>query len=63
MLKFLHKGFFGQLAVCKPNSDIMNHEFVVLFIILVLLFVLGIYPNSIMQIINASQMMGGNGVW
>ena len=63
MLKFLHKGFFGQLAVCKPNSDIMNHEFVVLFIILVLLFVLGIYPNSIMQIINASQMMDGNGVW
>lgn len=63
MLKFLHKGFFGQLAVCKPNSDIMNHEFVILSIILVLLFILGVYPTSIIKIIGASQMLGGNGIW
>lgn len=63
MLKFLHQGFFGQLSVCKPNSDIMNHEFVVLSIIVLCLLVLGVYPMSIINIVNASFIMGGNGIW
>ncbi len=48
MLKFLHKGFFGEAReeYLKVN-DISVHEFVVLASVLGALIIFGLYPNAI----------------
>ena len=52
MLKFLHKGFMGELtAECEKVNDISVHEFIVLASILAGLILFGIYPNSILGMI------------
>ena len=63
MLKFLHKGFFGETGECKPAFDITNHEFIVLAATLLLLIIFGCYPAAITNIIEASKLLGGSGVW
>ena len=52
MLKFLHKGFFGEVKeeYAKVN-DISVHEFVVLGAVLGGLIVFGLYPNAILRMI------------
>ena len=53
MLKFLHRGFFAEL---KPEyekvNDISVHEFLTLAAILAGLIIFGLYPNSILGMIN-----------
>lgn len=52
MLKFLHKGFFGEsMEVFSKVSDISIHEFLILASILVGLVVFGLYPNAILGMI------------
>ncbi len=53
MLKFLHKGFYGELKeeYLKVN-DLSVHEFVVLASILGGLLVFGLFPNSILSMIS-----------
>ena len=63
MLKFLHRGFFGEEGECKPAADIANHEFVILFSIVVLLFILGCFPASILDIIQKISVTNGAVVW
>ncbi|MCQ2753758.1 MAG: NADH-quinone oxidoreductase subunit M [bacterium] len=51
MLKFLHKGFFGEIkeSFVKVN-DISMHEFVVLSAITIGLILFGIFPNVILNL-------------
>lgn len=53
MLKFLHKGFFGEVKeeYLKIN-DLSVHEFVVLASVLCGLIIFGLFPNSIIGMIN-----------
>ena len=52
LLKFLHKGFYGEkMEGCEKVNDISLHEFVVLASILAGLILFGLYPNSILSII------------
>lgn len=52
MLKFLHKGFFGEsMEGFSKVSDISIHEFLILASILVGLVVFGLYPNAILGMI------------
>ena len=52
MLKFLHKGFFGEVKeeYLKIN-DISVHEFVVLISILAGLLIFGLFPDAILGIL------------
>ncbi len=52
MLRFLHKTFFGNILE-RWNSikDITNHEFFVLSIISITIIVFGIFPMSILNIV------------
>ena len=63
MLKFLHCGFFGKEGNCKPAADIANHEFVVLASIVVILFILGCFPSSIIDVIQNIGITNGAVVW
>ena len=52
MLKFLHKGFMGELTPdCERLNDISVHEFIVLASVLAGLIIFGIYPNAILGMI------------
>ena len=53
MLKFLHKGFYGEVKeeYLKVN-DLSVHEFVVLASILGGLIVFGLFPDVILGMIN-----------
>lgn len=49
MLKFLHKGFFGESSILYEKiNDISVHEFIVLASILTGLIIFGLYPNVIL---------------
>ena len=49
MLKFLHKGFFGESSILYEKiNDISVHEFVVLSSVLTGLLIFGLYPNVIL---------------
>lgn len=51
MLKFLHKGFFGQSSILYEKvNDISVHEFIVLASILCGLLIFGLYPNAILSL-------------
>ena len=50
MLKFLHKGFYGENNVEKIN-DITIHEFIVLASVLSALVIFGLFPDTILRII------------
>lgn len=63
LLKFLHKSFFGQLSDCKPVSDIIGHEFVVLSVIVLLLLMLGCYPQSLIEMIGSVSIFDGVIPW
>ncbi len=50
MLKFLHKGFFGQPSILYEKvNDISVHEFIILASILGGLLIFGLYPNAILS--------------
>ena len=52
MLKFLHNSFFGKQLECfEKINDVTVHEFVVLASIVIVLVILGIFPNAILGII------------
>ena len=52
MLKFLHKGFYGELNESYEKiNDISVHEFVVLASIVVGLVIFGILPNALLGVI------------
>ncbi len=54
MLKFLHKGFFGELPEAYEKvNDITVHEFIVLASILAGLIIFGLFPQTILG------MLGG----
>ena len=54
MLKFLHKGFFGELPEAYEKvNDITVHEFIVLASILAGLVIFGLFPQTILG------MLGG----
>ena len=54
MLKFLHKGFFGELPEAyEKGNDITVHEFIVLASILAGLVIFGLFPQTILG------MLGG----
>ena len=54
MLKFLHKGFFGELPETNEKvNDITVHEFIVLASILAGLVIFGLFPQTILG------MLGG----
>ena len=54
MLKFLHKGFFGELPEAyEKANDITVHEFIVLASILAGLVIFGLFPQTILG------MLGG----
>ena len=63
MLKFLHRGFFGNEGSCKPSADIANHEFVILMSIVVILFILGTFPSSILDLIQNINLTNGAVIW
>lgn len=63
LLKFLHKGFYGEEESCKPSSDIANHEFVVLGIIVLLLIIFGCYPAAIINTIQNIFVTNGAVIW
>ena len=49
MLKFLHKGFFGETAPeFEKVNDISVHEFLVLAAVLAGLIIFGLFPNAIL---------------
>ena len=49
MLKFLHKGFFGESSILYEKiNDISVHEFIVLASVLTGLIIFGLYPNVIL---------------
>lgn len=53
MLKFLHKGFFGELPEAYEKvNDITVHEFIVLASILAGLVIFGLFPQTILGMIN-----------
>lgn len=53
MLKFLHKGFFGELLeTYEKVNDITVHEFIVLASILAGLVIFGLFPQTILGMIN-----------
>lgn len=53
MLKFLHKGFFGELPeTYEKVNDITVHEFIVLASILAGLVIFGLFPQTILGMIN-----------
>ena len=53
MLKFLHKGFYGKLSmVYEKVNDISVHEFVVLGSILAGLLIFGLFPDTILGLLN-----------
>ena len=53
MLKFLHKGFFGSLPTeYEKVNDITVHEFIVLASVLAGLILFGLFPNTILGMIN-----------
>ena len=52
MLKFLHKGFFGELPEgYEKINDITVHEFIILAAVLAGLILFGIFPNALLGII------------
>ena len=53
MLKFLHKGFFGEAKeeYLKVN-DLSVHEFMILASILTGLVIFGLFPDIILGLIN-----------
>ena len=52
MLKFLHKGFFGELPEAYEKiNDITVHEFIILAAVLAGLVLFGIFPNTLLGII------------
>ena len=51
MLKFLHKGFFGQEDNMVKVNDISVHEFVVLASIVAGLVLFGIFPQTLLNLI------------
>ena len=52
MLKFLHKGFFGELPEAYEKiNDITVHEFIILAAVLAGLILFGIFPNALLGII------------
>ncbi len=63
MLKFLHCGFFGQEGSCKPSADIANHEFIILASVVVILFILGCFPSSIINVIQNINITNGAVIW
>lgn len=53
MLKFLHKGFFGELPeTYEKVNDITVHEFIVLASVLAGLVIFGLFPQTILGMIN-----------
>lgn len=53
MLKFLHKGFFGELPEeYEKVNDITVHEFIVLASVLAGLVIFGLFPQTILGMIN-----------
>lgn len=52
MLKFLHKGFFGELPEgYEKINDITVHEFIILAAVLAGLVLFGIFPNTLLGLI------------
>lgn len=55
ILKLLHKTFFGnifeQWSINGGINDITNHEFVVLFTIIAVIIVFGLFPMSILDLV------------
>ena len=52
MLRFLHKTFWGNIfEKWSKISDITNHEFVVLFALILVIAFFGIFPMSILDIV------------
>ena len=52
MLKFLHKGFFGELPEgYEKINDITVHEFIILAAVLAGLILFGMFPNALLGII------------
>ena len=52
MLKFLHKGFYGEVKEeCLKVNDLSVHEFIVLVSILGGLIIFGLFPDTIIGII------------
>lgn len=55
ILKLLHKTFFGnifeQWSINGGIKDITNHEFVVLFTIIAVIIVFGLFPMSILDLV------------
>lgn len=63
MLKFLHCAFFGQIKTSKPVTDILNHEFTVLSVIVLALLLLGCYPQVLINVIEAVGVGNGANLW
>lgn len=54
MLKFLHKGFFGETDTgFEKVNDISVHEFLVLAAVLAGLIIFGLFPNAILGMLGA----------
>lgn len=52
MLKFLHKGFFGEMPEgYEKINDITVHEFIILAAVLAGLILFGMFPNALLGII------------
>ena len=51
MLKFLHRGFFGETD-CEKINDISVHEFLVLASVLAGLVIFGLFPDTILGMVN-----------